>query len=253
MKYWDPDGIRLAIAIPTYNEAENIKLLVREIKTITMMGHIQCTIFIIDDNSPDGTGEIADKLAKKETSSFFKVKVMHRKEKNGLGSAYIDGFKEILKGKYTHVMQMDADFSHNPKYIPLFLEAAKNSDFVVGSRYIKNGGTPDWPFHRKSLSKLGNMYVRAFLGSKIHDYTGGFNLYSKSLLQKIPLDSVSANGYEFLMALKYHALQYVDSATEVPIVFLDRKHGKSKMPKMTIVKTIMLVPRIRSRLTSGGR
>lgn len=247
MKKRDYGDIKLAIVIPMYNEADNIKTLISQIKTAVTKTNIQCKIFIIDDNSPDGTGEIADKLAKQETSPFFKINVLHRKEKSGLGTAYIYGFKIALQGNYTHIMQMDADLSHNPKYIPLFLEAAKNNDFVVGSRYIKGGGTPDWPFYRKVLSRLGNMYVRFFLNSQLHDYTGGFNLYTEDLLRKIPFESISSSGYEFLMELKYQALQYVDSVSEVPIVFIDRKHGKSKLPKNTILKTILLVPRLRSK------
>lgn len=245
MKNQGFEGIELAIAIPTYNEAVNIKSLIRQIKNTVTKAKIHCTTFIIDDDSPDGTGKIADELSERETNSYFKIKVLHRQEKNGLGRAYIDGFNEILRGQYTHVLQMDADFSHNPKYIPLFLEASKNNDLVVGSRYIKGGGTPDWALRRKMLSQLGNMYIRTLLGNTIHDYTGGFNLYSQKLLRQIPLDSISSTGYEFLISLKYQALKYVDSISEVPIVFLDRRFGKSKLPKTTMIKTLFLVPKIK--------
>ena len=240
-------SIKLAIAVPTYNEAKNISKLTKQLKNALEKTGVECTLFIIDDNSPDGTGTIADGLAKKEKSKNFQVRVMHRKGKEGLGRAYIAGFKELLKDSYTHILQMDADLSHNPKYIPQFIEAAKNgADFVVGSRYIKGGDTPDWAWHRKLISRLGNIYTRFFLGSKIHDYTGGFNLYSRELLGELQLDTLQAGGYGFLIELKYRALRQANKLAEVPIVFMDRTLGVSKIPKSTLVKNLLLVPRIRS-------
>lgn len=240
--------IKLAIAIPTYNEAKNIKKLVAEIKKTVAKAGVTTTVLIIDDNSPDGTGKIADLLKKSERTKEFKVEVLHRLQKNGLGKAYIDGLNLLLGQNFTHMMQMDADLSHNPKYIRDFLSAVQNNhaDFVVGSRYIKGGSTPDWSIGRKLLSRFGNLYTRAFLGSRIHDYTGGYNLYSYDLLTKIDPSSLKeTGGYGFLIELKSKATNKCNHSIEVPIIFMDRQHGSSKMPKSTLLKNLLLVLKIK--------
>ena len=234
--------ISLAIAIPTYNEAKNIVNLTQQIKATLQTTSVTCTVLIIDDNSPDGTGAVADALARQENSKKFAIKVLHRKGKEGLGKAYVAGFTQLLHNNYTHILQMDADLSHNPVYIPALLEEAKKVDFVVGSRYIAGGDTPDWSLARKLLSRFGNIYARCFLGSKIHDYTGGYNLYSAALLQKVNLDTLQAGGYGFLIELKYRALRNCKAVNEVPIVFMDRMHGVSKIPRSTILKNLILIP-----------
>jgi len=240
--------IKLAIAVPTYNEAKNIPKLTKQIKAAVVKAGVPCTLLVIDDNSPDGTGKIVDKITKAEKSKDFIVTVMHRKEKNGLGKAYVAGFKQLLEGGYTHILQMDADLSHNPKYIPEMIRAAQDgADFVVGSRYIRGGDTPDWTWNRKLLSRFGNIYTRVFLGSKIHDYTGGYNLYATNLLKKVGLDTLQAGGYGFLIELKYRALKHSYHVAEVPIVFMDRTHGVSKIPKNTIFKNLLLVPTLRGK------
>jgi dolichol-phosphate mannosyltransferase len=236
--------IRLAIAMPTYNEAKNIAKMVRKIKDVTQSSILSCTVLIIDDNSPDGTGGIADKLATDESNSVFKVQVLHRQTKQGLGKAYIAGFRKLLEGNFTHIMQLDADLSHDPKYIPQFIQAGSKADFIVGSRYIHAGGTPDWSLRRKLLSLFGNIYAKAFLGNKIHDYTGGFNLFSTKLLKKINPDSIEADGYGFMIELKYLALNHCENIIEIPIVFVERQHGVSKIPKNTILKNLLLVPKL---------
>jgi dolichol-phosphate mannosyltransferase len=240
----DDKGVVLAIAVPTYNEAKNIPKLTAKIKAAVEKANIKTTLLIIDDNSPDGTGEVADKLAASEKGKTLSIKVLHRQGKEGLGKAYIEGFNQLLKGDYTHILQMDADLSHDPKYIPAFVAAVTKADFVVGSRYIKGGDTPDWAWYRKLQSRFGNVYARIFLGSKIHDYTGGYNLYSKQLLKKIGLDSLQAGGYGFLIELKYRAVLNSTGIHEVPIVFMDRLHGTSKIPRSTILKNFMLVPQL---------
>lgn len=239
-------AVRLAIAIPTYNEVKNIAKLVAHIKkAVAKAGIESCTVLVIDDNSPDGTGTTADRLAKAEKSKSFQVKVLHRVAKDGFGRAYVAGFKQLLKEDYTHIMQMDADLSHDPKYLPAFLKATQDYEFVVGSRYIRGGATPDWSGNRKLLSHFGNLYTRVFLGSKIHDYTGGYNLYSAKLLKALDINSLQAGGYGFLIELKYRALRKAKKVHEVPIVFMDRVHGTSKIPRSTIFKNLILVPQLR--------
>ena len=209
------------------------------------------TVLIIDDNSPDGTGNLADDLKKAHRGKKFNVEVLHRNQKNGLGQAYIDGFMKLLGQNYSHIMQMDADLSHDPKYIKEFISAIniQGADFVVGSRYIKGGSTPDWSLNRKLLSRFGNLYARLVLGNKIHDYTGGYNLYSSNLLSKIdPKSLTESGGYGFLIELKSKAAKKANKVIEVPIVFMDRRHGKSKMPKNTMIKNLLLVIKIKFQI-----
>jgi dolichol-phosphate mannosyltransferase len=238
--------MKLAIAVPTYNEATNIKKLLPAIKK-SLKGYpeLDCTVFVVDDNSPDGTAEAAEKLAKKLGGKHFSVKVIKRKQKEGLGKAYIYAFKKILPQKFDYILQMDADLSHDPKYLPRFLDATENADFVVGSRYVKGGGTPDWQWHRRLLSKGGNLYTRVMLGSRITDYTGGYNLYSAKLLKKIDLGGLQDGGYGFLIELKYRASQHCEGVRQVPIVFMDRQHGDSKIPQGIIVKNLALVAHLK--------
>ncbi len=236
--------IRLAIAVPTYNESKNIVKLVKQIKYVTGKSGIYCCVLIIDDNSPDGTGDIADKLAAQENGQAFKIQVLHRDEKQGINKAYISGFHLLLSKDYTHIMQMDADLSHDPKYISQFIQALLETEFVVGSRYIQGGGTPDWAFHRKLLSRFGNMYASIFLGNRIHDYTGGYNLYSSQLLKNINPNTIRATGYGFLIELKFRALKQSYSVAEIPIIFKERRNGVSKIPKNTILNNLILVPKL---------
>lgn len=240
--------MKLAIAVPTYNEASNIKKLIPAIdKSLGSYPHLQCTVFIIDDNSPDGTADIAESLSDKLKSKSIKITVLRREKKEGLGRAYVYAFHKILTQQFDFILQMDADLSHDPKYLPKFLDATKEADFVVGSRYMKGGATPDWSWNRKLLSRGGNLYTRLFLGSRITDYTGGYNLYSSDLMRRIHLDSLQAGGYGFLIELKYRALQNCQRTVQVPIIFMDRTHGESKIPKSTLVKNLLLVLQIKFR------
>ncbi|HEY1645841.1 MAG TPA: polyprenol monophosphomannose synthase [Candidatus Saccharimonadales bacterium] len=240
--------VKLGIAIPTYNEAANLKKLLPKIKASTKgMPNLETIVYVIDDNSPDGTAEVAKDLGKELKTKNFNVKIINRAKKEGLGKAYIHGFKEILKTDADLILQMDADLSHNPKYIPQFIELAKDTDLVIGSRYVKGGGTADWSWNRKFLSRGGNLYTRAILDKRISDYTGGFNLYSEKLLRSLPMDDIYSKGYGFLIDLKYRALGKSKSVAQVPIIFTDRLHGKSKMPKNIIISNLILVPKIRLR------
>ncbi len=239
--------MRLGISIPTYNESKNIVKLLQAIKDIaSTLSNVNVTVVIVDDSSPDNTGKIVADFAKTSNTNRFQVVLLNRHTKDGFGKACIAGFNKLIKLGVDSVLQMDADLSHNPKYIPKLLNKAKTgADFVVASRYITGGGTPDWPLHRKLLSKYGNYYARLILNNKITDYTGGYNLYSNQLLKKINLNRISSTGYGFLIELKYKALQNSLSMAEVPLVFHDRKHGKSKIPKSTLFKNLLLVPKLR--------
>jgi dolichol-phosphate mannosyltransferase len=239
--------MNLAIAVPTYNEAENIQKLVQAIhESLKTYPKLNLTVFVIDDNSPDGTAAIASKLGASYKKPGFSVTVIRRQKKEGLGKAYIDAFHQIIKqNKFDFILQMDADLSHEPKYLPAFLDATKQADFVVGSRYIRGGGTPDWALLRKFLSHGGNIYTRLFLGSKVTDYTGGYNLFSVDLLKKIDLDSLQAGGYGFLIELKYRAIQNCHGIRQIPIIFMDRQYGISKIPRDTLIANLILVPTLR--------
>lgn len=238
--------MKLAIAIPTYNEATNIKKLLPAIKkNLKNYPGLSVTVFVIDDNSPDHTADIAEDLNKKLQDKSFKIKVLRRKKKEGLGKAYVYAFNKILVQRFDYILQMDADLSHDPKYLPQFLEATKKADLVVGSRYVRGGATPDWQWHRKLLSRGGNTYTRLLLSSRISDYTGGYNLFSYKLLHEIDLDSLQAGGYGFLIELKYKALAKCHNVIQVPIVFMDRQHGDSKIPRGIIVKNLLLVANLK--------
>lgn len=236
----------LGIVIPTYNEAANVAPLLNSIKKHTRkIKGTRFLITIVDDNSPDGTSRIVKKIAKNINNSNFKISVLDRIEKNGYGKACIEGMENVINKRVDLVMSMDADLSHNPKYIKNFLNASREHDLIIGSRYVLGGSTPDWPLLRKTLSRYGNYYARLFLNNEISDYTGGFNLYSTRLLQDTGLHNIKSNGYGFLIELKYKASMKAKSIYQVPIVFHDRQHGKSKIPKSTLIKNLFLVPKLR--------
>jgi dolichol-phosphate mannosyltransferase len=249
MKVADIQPIHLAIVTPTYNEIGNIERLLTSLQAVSAEHPKDFfSVFVIDDSSPDGTADLIEALAPKLNKKNFTITLITRKEKDGLGRAYIFGFNKVLshKTKFDYILQMDADLSHDPTYITSFLHQARTgADFVVASRYIPGGGTPDWPWYRKVLSRGGNIYTRLLLGNKITDYTGGYNLYKATLLKKMNIDSIQSGGYGFLIDLKYRALQQATHVAQVPIVFLDRQHGSSKIPKNTIIKNFILVPKIR--------
>lgn len=209
------------IVMPTYNELENLPLLLAEVHQVVPFAEV----LVVDDNSPDGTGQLADRLAAEDS----RVKVLHRTQKQGLGRAYVAGFRWALERSYKYIFEMDCDFSHQPKYLPDFLEKIKDADLVLGSRYIYGGGTQNWPASRKLISKGGNTYSRMVLGLPYKDLTGGFKCFRREVLEKIPLDSLISYGYSFQVELTYRTHQAGFRIVETPIVFPDRVRGTSKM------------------------
>jgi len=221
------------VIIPTYNEKDNIAKLVPDV----LQQNENIDILIVDDNSPDGTGKVADKLALDNP----RVSVMHRPGKMGLGTAYIQGFNYALGKNYDYIFSMDADFSHDPKYLPDFLEKIKDGDLVTGSRYIHGISVVNWGLKRLFMSKMAGVYVRFVTGLPCTDPTSGFMCYKREVLQKIPLDKISSNGYAFLFEMKYRAFRLGFNLSEVPIVFVDRSFGESKLGKDTIREALFMV------------
>ena len=225
------------VVVPTYNERENIEELIE--KTLSTSPDID--ILIVDDNSPDGTGEIAEKIAKENP----RVKVLHRPGKMGLGSAYVEGFKWALKKGYDFIMEMDADFSHNPEDIPRFIEKIKEYDLVIGSRYTDGVSVVNWPISRLLLSYFANMYARTVTGVPIMDLTGGFKCFRREVLESINLDTIMSDGYAFQIEMNYRAYKKGFRITEIPIIFIERRAGSSKMSKKIVWEAFWLVWKLR--------
>jgi dolichol-phosphate mannosyltransferase len=230
------------VVIPTYNEAANVENIVHataaELERVAPDAH---RILIVDDNSPDGTGRIADDLADR----MPQVEVLHRAGKTGLGHAYLAGFARALEGEAELVVEMDADFSHDPRYLEGLLDAARDADLVLGSRYVEGGGIEDWGIVRRLISHGGCVYARAILGVQIHDLTGGFKCIRREVLESIELESVRAEGYVFQIEVTYRALLAGFRVHEVPIVFRDRRVGTSKMSARIALEAMWEVPLLR--------
>ena len=220
---------KLLIIIPTYNEVENIRSLLKQIKKVQK----NISLFFIDDSSSDGTTQIIEEYKK-----YFSITIFHREKKLGLASAYIDGLKQGLKRKYDYFLQMDADLSHDPKYIPAMLEKINFCDFVVASRYVTGGGIIGCSWMRKFLSSSGNLYARIILKSKLKDLTGGFNMWRRKTLEMIDLNTIVSKGYAFQIEMKTKALAKNLKFYELPIVFVGRIAGKSKMNKEIIFEAL---------------
>jgi dolichol-phosphate mannosyltransferase len=214
------------IVIPTYNEANNIGALVKRIFKLYRNIHI----VIVDDNSPDGTGDIADELAKE----YDDVHVIHRPRKQGLGKAYINGFKVALSKGADVIFEMDADFSHNPEYIKDFLQAIEQADLVIGSRYLNGVRVEGWRFRRLLLSKLANMYVSYIMVQPVWDFTSGFRCYRRNVLESLDLDKVKSDGYAFQIEMTYLTFRQGFKVTEIPILFKERQHGFSKISRKVV-------------------
>jgi dolichol-phosphate mannosyltransferase len=229
--------MKTLIIIPTYNEAENLSPLLQAIFSYAPL----TDVLIVDDHSPDGTGELADSLQKADV----RVHVLHRTGKLGLGTAYLTGFKFALAQGYDAAFEMDADFSHDPRYLPDFLRAIEDADVVIGSRYIVGGDTPNWSVLRRLISGTGNIFARLMLGIPVHDCTSGFRCYRRRVLEKIDLDAVQSGGYAFQVELTYHVMMQGFQMVETPIVFKDRRCGKSKMSHAIVLEALTYVLRAR--------
>jgi dolichol-phosphate mannosyltransferase len=236
------------VVLPTYNEAKNLEPLVE-----AALGQLPDSrrMLIVDDNSPDGTGEIADRLAAENDD----VAVLHRPRKEGLGPACQAGFREALAGGAELVIEMDADFSHDPGYLPQLMRAAEGADLVIGSRYVRGGGVGDWGPWRRFISRGGNAYARNTLGIGIRDLTGGFKCYRREVLETIDFETITARGYVFQVEMPFRALRAGFRVVEVPIVFRERREGKSKMTTRIVAEAIwrVLLMRIRRQVQSAKR
>jgi dolichol-phosphate mannosyltransferase len=232
------------VVIPTYNEAANIEGIVRAaVAELDRVAPDAYRILIVDDNSPDGTGQIADRLSAAQPQ----VEVMHRAAKTGLGHAYLAGFARALSGGAELVIEMDADFSHDPRYLGPMLDAAKEADLVLGSRYVEGGGVEDWGLLRRLISRGGGFYARKILGVQIHDLTGGFKCIHRRVLETIQLETIRAEGYVFQIEVTYRALRAGFRVKEIPIVFRDRSVGSSKMSARIAAEAMWAVPFLRRR------
>jgi dolichol-phosphate mannosyltransferase len=228
--------MRTVICIPTYNERDNFPSLAAEI-----LGTTDAHIIVVDDNSPDGTGEVAELLAKTQP----RVTVIHRPKKEGIGPAYLEGFRRALDQGADLVFQMDADFSHQPRYLPVMIEALRTADVVVGSRYAAGGGIVHWGIGRRVLSRGGNAYAKLLLSTPYKDATSGFAGYRRHVLEAIDFPSIDAPGYAFQVELKYRAYRLGFTIVEVPIVFFDRTAGRSKLSRGTIGQAVLRVAGLR--------
>ena len=231
------------LILPTYNEAENIEPLVRAVLPQLASAAPEHTILVVDDNSPDGTGGIADRLAEE----LAQVRVLHRPQKQGLGRAYLAGFGVALAEGADLILEMDSDFSHDPADVPRLLAAAGAADLVLGSRYVPGGGVEDWGIVRRALSRGGSTYARLLLGVPVRDLTGGFKCFHRRVLETIDLEGVHADGYGFQIELTYRAVQAGFTVTEVPITFRERRVGHSKMTARIAIEAVWKVPALRLR------
>jgi len=229
---------RALIVVPTYNERDNVVEVVERF----LAAAPEAELLFVDDNSPDGTGELLDQLAAEDQ----RVHVLHRAGKLGLGTAYLDGFRWGLARGYEYLLEMDADFSHDPQYLPELLRLARDgADVVIGSRYVDGGGTENWGVGRKMISRGGSLYARTVLGVKVRDLTSGFICYRRRALEAIDLDAVRSNGYSFQIEMKYRAIRAGLTLVETPIIFVDRRVGQSKMSRAIFVEALGMVWKLR--------
>jgi dolichol-phosphate mannosyltransferase len=236
---------RAVVCLPTYNERENLERMVEALGAVLDTGRDR--LLVIDDGSPDGTGEIADRLAAERPW----VSVLHRAEKQGIGPAYVAGFRRALTDGAELVLEMDCDFSHDPADVPRLIEAAEDADLVLGSRYVPGGGTENWGLLRRIVSRGGSFYARVFLGVGVRDLTGGFKCFRRETLEAIDLDALSAHGYAFQIETTYRVLRAGLRVREIPIRFVERRAGASKMTGSIVAEAMLKVPLLRLRALTG--
>jgi dolichol-phosphate mannosyltransferase len=228
----------ICVCLPTYNERENVEAMVSALGEVLGADGI---VLVIDDNSPDGTGEIADRLA----AAHGWVHVLHRPRKDGLGPAYLAGFRKALELGAELIFEIDCDFSHDPSDVRRLATAATDADLVIGSRYVPGGGTRNWGLVRRLISRGGSLYAQILLGVGVRDLTGGFKCYRRAVLETIDLDSIDSKGYAFQIETTYRAIRAGFRVWEVPIVFVDRQVGGSKMSKAIVLEAVWKVPLLR--------
>jgi dolichol-phosphate mannosyltransferase len=229
---------RIVVVIPTYNERENIAWLVPEVLAIDPC----ISVVIVDDNSPDGTGDLADTLS---AANPGRVEVLHRAEKNGIGPAYVAGFQRALSLQPLLIAQMDADHSHQPDDLRKLIEVASDADLVLGSRYVPGGATRGWPLHRRLMSQFGSLYARLILGVHVRDMTGGFKVYRASTLSSLDIGSLQSDGYVFQIETTFRAIKRGFRVVEVPVTFVDRIAGKSKLSRGIVIEAMLRVWQLR--------
>jgi dolichol-phosphate mannosyltransferase len=233
--------VRAVVCLPTYNERENLERMVRA------LGEQGVSVLVIDDNSPDGTGRLADRLAQE----LPHVEVLHRACKEGLGPAYLAGFRRALADGAELILEMDCDFSHDPADVARLIAATENADLALGSRYVAGGSVGSWGLVRRAVSSGGSLYARLLLGVGVRDLTGGFKCYRRAVLETIDLDAISSRGYAFQIETTYRALGAGFRVVEVPIRFVDREEGGSKMSKSIVLEAIWKVPALRIKALLG--
>lgn len=227
--------MKIVVVIPTYNEKENVAKMARAV-----LAHDALELLFVDDNSPDGTGKIIDELRASEP----RLHCLHRTQKEGLGRAYVAGFKQALELGADLVIQMDCDFSHDPKDLPRMIEAAKDADLVIGSRYVKGGGTPGWPFKRRLISRAGGIFIRTVTGMPVRDPTGGFRCWRRATLEGLDLDTVQSAGYSFQLEMNHRTWKRGFKIREIPIIFTDRVAGYSKITPGIALESIKIALRL---------
>jgi dolichol-phosphate mannosyltransferase len=236
--------VRACVCLPTYNERENLEPMLRALAGV--LGPDD-RVLVIDDRSPDGTGQLAERLA----AELPFVDVLHRERKEGLGPAYLAGFRRALAGGAELILEMDCDFSHDPRDVVRLIEAARDADLVLGSRYVAGGAISDWGAVRRFVSYSGSLYARVLLGTPLRDLTGGFKCFRRRVLETIDLDAVHAKGYAFQIEMTYRALRAGFRVVELPITFVDRTRGGSKMNRTIVLEAIWRVPLLRAAALGG--
>ena len=237
--------MRPFVVVPTYNERDNLPALVTELLRLPDL-----TVLVVDDDSPDGTGQVADRLA---AEGAGRVAVIHRTGPRGLGRSYVEAMGSALERGATHVCQMDADFSHDPADVPRLIDATRSADLAIGSRYVAGGRLRDWPKHRVALSVLANQYVRSIMRLPVHDCTSGFRCWRADLLRRVPLDRVISDGYAFQVELAWEAHTRGARIVEVPITFVERRLGQSKLSSGVVMESALLPWRLIARRKGGTR
>ena len=229
------------MCLPTYNERENLEPMVRALGEVFSQHGLDGSVLVIDDNSPDGTGDVADGLA----AELPFVDVLHRTRKEGRGPAYLAGFRHVLAARAELGMEMDCDFSHDPADVPRLVAATEDADLALGSRYARGGGVRNWGLGRRVISRVGSLYAQILLSTRLRDLTGGFKCYRRHVLDRIDLDAIASKGYAFQIETTYRTLRAGFRVVEVPITFVDRQVGGSKMSRAIVLEAIWKVPLLR--------